>query len=110
MRAIQLFHRVLVLAAFTAGLLLCGCGKSGSENIDASSPLGQVESALKAKDYEKAVSTLLEYQRQPLTAEEQVQAQAEMVKVQGAVAEAAAKDDPKAKAAANLLRAAAPRR
>jgi hypothetical protein len=69
--------------------------------------LTAVDAALKAKDYDRAAETILALQRQKQLTDEQARAaQAQMVRLQGALVSAVASGDPNAKAAADRLRQA----
>jgi hypothetical protein len=75
---------------------------------DIKQSLAEVDAALKAKAYEKAVQNLLAVQQQKQLTEEQAQqAHSEMVGLQQNLAAAIAAGDPNAKAAAELLRRSA---
>jgi hypothetical protein len=64
------------------------------------------EAALKAKDYEAAAATILAAQQQKnLTDAQGIALRNQMVRLQGSLVTAIANGDPKAKAAAELLRA-----
>ena len=66
-------------------------------------------SAIKAKDYEKAASAMVNLQRQPLTQEQAQAVRGQMVQFQRDLAAGIAAGNPKAKAAAELLRQSAMR-
>ncbi len=68
--------------------------------------LATAQAAMQAKDYERAATTLLavQQQRQPLTAAQGEALRNQMVSLQQALAAGVASGDPKAKAAADLLR------
>jgi hypothetical protein len=75
---------------------------------DIKQSFAQVDAALKAKAYDKAVQNLLAIQQQKQLTEEQAQqARSQMVGLQQNLAAAVAAGDPSAKAAAELLRRSA---
>jgi len=76
--------------------------------IDATKAFADVNTALKARDYQKATETLLALQRQKqLTDQQSMAVRGQMVQLQSAVAAGVASGDPNAKAAADRLRAEA---
>lgn len=76
--------------------------------VDTTKAFADINSALKAKDYQKATDTLLAIQRMPhLTEQQSLAAHGQMVELQKAVATGLASGDPNAKAAADRLRAQA---
>jgi 3-oxoacyl-ACP reductase-like protein len=76
--------------------------------VDTTKAFADVNSALKARDYQKATDTLLAVQRMPhLTEQQSLAAHGQMVELQKAVAAGLASGDPNAKAAADRLRAQA---
>jgi len=75
--------------------------------IDAANALAATDAALKAKQYDQAVANLLKLQQQRNLTEQQAQALRDrQLRVQRDLAGAVASGDPKAKAAAEMLRAA----
>ena len=77
---------------------------------EAKAALADGDAALKARDYERAVADALALQRQQLTEAQSQAAAAQMVRLQRDLATAVASGDPKAKAAADALRASAAHR
>jgi len=75
--------------------------------VDTTKAFADMNTALKAKDYQKAADTLLVLQRKPLTDQQAIAVHGRMVQLQGAVASGVASGDPNAKAAADRLRASA---
>jgi len=75
--------------------------------VDTTKAFADMNTALKAKDYQKAADTLLVLQRKPLTDQQAMALHGRMVQLQGAVAAGVASGDPNAKAAADRLRASA---
>jgi hypothetical protein len=73
--------------------------------VDTTRAFADMNTALKAKDYQKAADTLLFLQRKPLTDQQAIAVHGQMVQLQGAVAAGVASGDPNAKAAADKLRA-----
>ena len=73
---------------------------------DADTSLAAAQTAMQKKDYEQAAAALLavQKQRQPLTPEQGQAVRNQMVLLQQSLATAVASGDPKAKAAADLLR------
>jgi hypothetical protein len=73
---------------------------------DANASLAAAQAALQARDYERAAVALLAVQQiqQPLTAAQGEALRNQMVQLQQSVANGLASGDPKAKAAADLLR------
>jgi hypothetical protein len=68
--------------------------------------LAESDAALKAKDYEKAAVSILAVQQQKRLTDQQAMAlRNQMIRLQSSLAAAVASGDPKAKAAAELLRA-----
>ena len=85
-------------------------GPAPAANNPVSSPaLAEAQAAMKAKDYEKAASVMVNLQRQPLTPEQAQVVRGQMVQFQRDLAAGVASGDPKAKAAAELLRQSAMR-
>lgn len=77
---------------------------------DSRAAMEAANAALRAREYEQAVQTMLQLQRQAQLNEQQAQAvRNNMVKLQGDLAAAVASGDPKAKAAAEMLRRSAMR-
>jgi len=72
---------------------------------DANQVISSAQAALKQKDYEKAAATLLYVQQQRLNDQQADAARAQMVQLQKDLVGAIGAGDPKAKAAADLLRA-----
>jgi hypothetical protein len=67
--------------------------------------LAAADAALKTRDYDRAAASILAVQRQKQLTEQQAQAaHNQMVRLQSDLAAAVASGDPKAKAAAELLR------
>ena len=68
--------------------------------------LADAQAAMQARDYEKAAAALLsvQNQRQPLTPEQGLAVRNQMIQLQQSLGSAVARGDPKAKAAAALLR------
>jgi len=122
------------VSCFLVAIWAAGCGKSKHEEFPASSPsadgsaspppnasaaaanpaptvdsqktFAEVETAIKSKDYEKAVDaafTLGQQQKQFTEAQSQA-AHHQMVRLQQEIAAAASSGDPRAKAAADKLR------
>jgi hypothetical protein len=80
-------------------------------STDAAKALAATDAALKAKQYEQAVSNLLMLQQQRGLTEQQSQmVRDQQVRVQKTLVGAVASGDPKAKAAADMLRAASAHR
>jgi hypothetical protein len=79
---------------------------AASTQASVNSRLTDAQAAMKAKDYERAVATLLavQNQRQPLSVEQAQAVRNQMVQLQQNVAAGVASGDPKAKAAAEMLR------
>jgi len=76
--------------------------------IDPKATVADAEAALKARDYERAAATLLTIQARQQLSEQQAQAvHQRMAELQTSLASAVGSGDPKAIAAANLLRQAA---
>jgi hypothetical protein len=81
---------------------------AAAPTVDTTKAFADVNSALKARDYQKATDTLLAIQRTPqLTEQQSLAIHGQMVQLQGAVAAGVASGDPNAKAAADRLRAQA---
>jgi hypothetical protein len=81
---------------------------NAANGADASAALAAAEAALKAREYEQAAKNLLAIQAQKNLSEQQaLAARDQMVQLQRGLAGAVASGDPKAKAAAELLRASA---
>jgi len=81
---------------------------NAANSADASAVLAAAEAALKAREYEQAAKNLLAIQAQKNLSEQQaLAARDQMVQLQRGLAGAVASGDPKAKAAAELLRASA---
>jgi len=121
----------VTVSCFLVAIWAAGCGKSKKEEFPASLPsadapapntgaavanpgrtvdsqktFAQVETAIKSKDYEKAVDaalTLGQQQKQFTEAQSQA-AHNQMVRLQQEIAAAASSGDPRAKAAADKLR------
>ncbi len=87
-------------------------GVAGSlSSADAAKAFAATDAALKAKQYEQAVSNLLMLQQQRGLTEQQSQmVRDRQVRVQQTLVGAVASGDPKAKAAADMLRAASAHR
>ena len=114
--------------------LLCGCGKKDQQAtqtvatdagqaaavtnqnpanatpapaVDAAKALAETDAALKKREYEQAVASLLKLQQQRGLTEQQSEAvRNAQIRVQQNLAGAVAGGDPKAKAAAEMLRQA----
>ena len=73
---------------------------------DPSASLAAAQAAMQKQDYERAAAALLsaQNQRQPLTAEQAMAVRNQMVQLQQNLAAGVASGDPKAKAAAEMLR------
>jgi hypothetical protein len=81
---------------------------NAANSADASAALAAADAALKARQYEQAVRNLLAIQAQKNLSEQQaLAARDQMVQLQRGLAGAVANGDPKAIAAAELLRASA---
>ncbi len=129
----RLFSNRFVLSFYCSiavGALFCACGKkqdatpqasAQSANtgtnaapadvapapIDPANTLAATDAALKARQYDQAVANLLKLQQQKNLTEQQAQAlRDQQVRVQRNLASAVASGDPRAKAAAEMLRAA----
>lgn len=77
----------------------------GSPSTDVKQSLADVDAALKAKAYVKAVQTMLAIRQQAqLTDQEAQEAHNRMVEIQSSLASSIANGDPNAKAAAEILR------
>lgn len=81
--------------------------QTGGAVIDAKPVLAKIDSAYKAKDYDEAAEALLALQRQKLSEQQALEARNRMIQFQRDLASAVASGDPKAKAAADKLRASA---
>ncbi len=79
---------------------------SVAPSTDASASLAAAKAAMQAKDYEQAAAALLAVQkmRQPLTTEQGQAVRNQVIQLQQNLAAGVASGDPKAKAAADLLR------
>lgn len=75
--------------------------------IDAKPVLAKIDSAYKAREYDEAAEALLALQRQKLSEQQALEARNRMIQFQRDLAGAVASGDPKAKAAADKLRASA---
>ena len=74
-------------------------------SADTTAALAASDAALKAREYDRAAVAILAVQRQKQLTEQQAQAaHNQMVRLQGDLANAIASGDPKAKAAAEILR------
>jgi len=74
-------------------------------SADTTAALAASDAALKAREYDRAATAILAVQRQKQLTEQQAQAaHNQMVRLQGDLANAIASGDPKAKAAAEILR------
>lgn len=81
---------------------------AAAPTVDTTKAFTDINSALKAKDYQKATDNLLAIQRMPhLTEQQSLAVHGQMVELQKAVASGLASGDPNAKAAADRLRAEA---
>ncbi len=72
---------------------------------DAKTAMADADAAIRQKEYEKAVRTMLAIQQANLNAQQAALARQQMVNLQRNLASAVANGDPSAKAAADLLRA-----
>ncbi len=81
--------------------------QSGGAVIDAKPVLAKIDTAYKAKQYDEAADALLALQRQKLSEQQALEARNRMIQFQRDLAGAVASGDPKAKAAADKLRASA---
>jgi hypothetical protein len=81
--------------------------QSGGPVIDAKPVLAKIDTAYKAKQYDEAAEALLALQRQNLSEQQALEARNRMIQFQRDLAGAVASGDPKAKAAADKLRASA---
>src|SRR5258706_5873480 len=75
--------------------------------IDAKPVLAKIDTAYKAKQYDEAADALLALQRLQLSEQQALEARNRMIQFQRDLAGAVASGDPKAKAAADKLRASA---
>jgi hypothetical protein len=75
--------------------------------VDTTKAFADMNTALKAKNYQKAADTLLFLQQKALTDQQASAVHGQMVQLQNAVAAGVASGDPNAKAAADRLRASA---
>jgi hypothetical protein len=73
---------------------------------DAKAAIAEADAALRQKEYEKAVRTMLAVQQAQLNAQQAAAAHQAMIALQRNLANAVASGDPSAKAAADALRAA----
>jgi hypothetical protein len=95
-------------AAVTANAPGAGPAANQSPTVDGQKAYADAEAAMKARDYQKAVEAALALQQQKqLTDAQAAAARNQMVRLQQQVAVGVASGDPKAKAAADRLRAAA---
>jgi len=74
---------------------------------NAQAALSDVNAAMKAKEYDRAVKSMLAVQTAKLTDQQAMEAHNRMIQLQKDLASAVANGDPKAKAAADMLRASA---
>jgi hypothetical protein len=72
---------------------------------DAKAAMAEADAALRQREYEKAVRTMLAIQQAKLDAQQAALAHQQMINLQRNLANAVASGDPNAQAAANLLRA-----
>lgn len=72
---------------------------------DAKAAMAEADAALKQREYEKAVRTMMAIQQARLDAQQAALAHQQMVNLQRNLATAIAQGDPNAKAAADILRA-----
>jgi hypothetical protein len=75
-----------------------------TRTVEPAAGISATEAALKAKQYEEAAAMLLAVQNQKLTEQQADAARSQMARLQRDLAGALASGDPKAKAAADLLR------
>jgi precorrin-3B methylase len=73
---------------------------------DAKAAMADADAAIRQKEYEKAVRTMLAIQQAHLNAQQAELARQQMANLQRNLASAVANGDPNAKAAADLIRAA----
>jgi hypothetical protein len=73
---------------------------------EVSRAIAESQAALKANEYEKAAQAMLAIQRAQLTEKEATAARQQMISLQSAVTAGLGAGDPRAKAAADLLRRA----
>jgi len=76
-----------------------------SQMGDAKAAMAEADAALRQKEYEKAVRTMMAIQQAQLNAQQAEAARQQMYSLQRNLANAIAAGDPNAKAAADLLRA-----
>jgi hypothetical protein len=81
--------------------------RSSAAVIDAKPVLAKIDTAYKAREYDEAADALLALQRQKLSEQQALEARNRMIQFQRDLAGAVAAGDPKAKAAADKLRASA---
>jgi hypothetical protein len=85
--------------------------EAAAVSVTTSKALADSDAALKARQYDQAVANLLLLQQQRGLNEQQAQAvKDQQVKIQRSLASAVASGDPKAKAAADMLRASSAHR
>jgi len=72
---------------------------------DAKQAMSDADAAMRQREYEKAVRTMLAIQQANLNAQQAALARQQMVNLQRSLANAIANGDPNAKAAADILRA-----
>ena len=74
---------------------------------DPKAAMSDIDAAMQAKEYERAIKTMLAVQQAKLTEQQAQAAQSKMIQLQRDLAGAVARGDPQAKAAADLLRRSA---
>jgi hypothetical protein len=72
---------------------------------DAKAAMADADAAMRQREYEKAVRTMLAIQQAQLSAQQAAAAHQQMINLQRSLAQAAASGDPNAQAAAQILRA-----
>lgn len=82
-------------------------GPSAAEIAESQRMFAEADAALKAREYQKAVESLLAAQQKRLTDEQSAQSRNRMIQLQSSLASAAASGDPNALAAIQRLRASA---
>ena len=82
-----------------------GPALDASQMGDAKQAMADADAALRQRDYEKAVRTMMAIQQAQLSAQQAEAARQQMYNLQRNLANAVASGDPNAKAAADILRA-----
>lgn len=72
---------------------------------DAKAAMADADAAMRQREYEKAVRTMIAIQQAQLNAQQAAAAHQQMINLQKSLAQAAASGDPNAQAAAQILRA-----